>query len=561
MLDAKGAVLCREGVRLSVVLPGFVDPQHYRMLPGATQNRSKQIWRLPLNVLGDTRNGEHAPRHKAPESDLVLRPYQCEGVEWIRDTPLGCIYAAGTGLGKTIVTLHYIITDVAAQQGPFLVCGPLSAAGAWVGAHADPWQHYRLNLAQLQTTTPDKYWSALVEHEKKTGTIHGLFINYEILDDWAETIDQRIHPACIVFDEAHILRNVKIKARKVAKKLARKNHVHKRIALTATPVVNNLIDLYSLLDLVQPGQWGTWVEFAVRYCNAMQNEFGWVCKGETHIEELQQRFGGALRRVDRFSVGAELPTFTRTRINLLRDQLDELPMVEYDAVLAHDLEASLMGDSEPGAVLTALTKALKLISEAKRQAAIEQIERLAETHYKIAVFTWFKETALWIARAVKKRGHLVFGPISSGTTRKKRIDTVQALEACPQDELKQMDKSAVFVGTLKTTGQAMDQLKCCGAGLVVDLWYVPMVMLQAEGRLHRIGRRGEVDWNYLVAVDTADDLIYSHLQRKAAAISRSLDDSAATSLCETLGGKDEEGDLKALMAALAACPDEDEKED
>jgi SNF2 family DNA or RNA helicase len=235
-------------------------------------------------------------------------------------------------------------------------------------------------------------------------------------------------------------------------------------------------------------------------------------------------------------------------------------MLEYDAVLAHDLEASLAGGSEPGAVLTALTKALRLISEAKREAAVDEIDRLSGEHHKIVVFTWFKETALWIARAVKKRKHLVFGPINSGTTRKKRLDTVKALDACPYDELKQMGKSAVFVGTLGTSGQALDQLKCCGAGLVVDLWYVPMIMLQAEGRLHRIGRRGLVDWNYLVAADTVDDLIYSHLQRKANAIARSLDDSAATSLCETLGGKDEAGDLKALMAALAACPDEDEED-
>jgi len=499
MLDAKGAVLCREGVRLSVVAPGFVDPKHYRMLPGATFNCSKQIWRLPLNVLGDTRNGVRPPRHKASESDLVLRPYQCNMVEWIRDTPLGCIVALDTGLGKTVVALHYIVTDVAAQNGPFLICGPLSAAGSWVGAHADPWQHYRLNVAPLQTTTPEAYWDALAEHEKKTGTIHGLFVNYEILDDWQETINTRIRPACIIFDEADILRNVKIKARKAAEELSRKNRVHKRIALTATPVVNDLIDLYSQLDLVQPGQWGTWVEFAIRYCNGMQNEFGWVCKGETHVEELQQRLGGALKRVERFGVSAELPEFTRTRINLLRERLDPLPMLEYDSVLAHDLEASLAGGGEPGAVLTALTKALRLISEAKREPAVEEVERLANAHHKIAVFTWFKETALWIAHHVKKRGHLVFGPLNSDTTRKKRIETVKALAACPVDELKQMDKSAVFVGTLGTTGRAMDQLKCCSAGLVVDLWYVPRTMLQAEGRLHRIGRRGAVDWNYLVA--------------------------------------------------------------
>jgi len=552
MLDAKGAVLYREGVRLSVVAPGFIDPKHYRLLPGATLNISKQIWRLPLNILGNTQNGTPAPRHKTPVGKLPLRPYQCDTIEWIRDTPLGCIAALGTGLGKTIVALHYIATDVAAQNGPFLICGPTNAAGTWVGEHADPWQHYKLNVAPLQTTTPLDYWQKLQEHQKKTGLIHGLFINYEILSDWAGTINDRIKPACIVFDEAHTLRNVKIGARKAAEKISFKNRVHKRIALTATPVVNKLIDIYSLLDLVQPGQWGTWVDFAVRYCNGVQNEYGWDCKGETHIEELQHRFGGALKRVDRFSVGAELPEFTRSRINLLREQLDPQPMLEYDAVLANDLEASLVGGSEPGAVLNALTQALKLISEAKRQAAIEQIERLTGEHYKIAVFTWFKATAQWIAKEMKKRGHLVFGPLTSGTSHKKRIDTVKALEACPVDELKQMDKSAVFVGTLKTTGQAMDQLKCCGAGLVVDLWYVPMVMLQAEGRLHRIGRRGAVDWNYLVADD------FSHLQRKANAIAHSLNDSAATSLCETLGGTNEEGDLKALMAALAACPDEEE---
>jgi SWI/SNF-related matrix-associated actin-dependent regulator 1 of chromatin subfamily A len=349
-----------------------------------------------------------------------------------------------------------------------------------------------------------------------------------------------------------VLRNVKTKARKAVEKIVRRNRVHKRVALTATPVVNDLIDLYSQLDLVQPGQWGTWVDFAVRYCNGVQNEFGWFCKGETHVEELQHRFGGALRRVDRFSVGAELPEFTRNRVTLLRERLDEDAMLEYDAIQQQDL----IGDFEIGT----LTRACKALSEAKRQAALEEIERLTDAHYKIAVFTWFRETATWLARRLKKMGHLVFGPLHSKVAKKKRLDTVQALAACPMDELKQLDKSAVFVGTLRTAGQAMDELKCCGCGVVVDLWYVPMTLMQAEGRLHRIGRRGEVDWNYLVAEGTVDQLFFSHLQRKAGAISRALGDSAATSLCETLGGTDEEGDLKALMAALAACPDEDEED-
>ena len=552
MLDAKGAVLCREGIRLSVVEPGFVAPQNYRMLPGATKNHSTQIWRLPLNVLGDTRNGASVPRHKTTESKLALRPYQCSTIEWIRETPLGCVVALGTGLGKTVVTLHYIMTDIDAQRGPFLICGPLSAAGVWTGVNGQPWKHYQLNVAALQTETPEKYWDALVEHQKQTGTIHGLFINYDILGDWADVINTRIRPACIVLDESHELRNVKTGARKAAEKVTRKNRVHKRIALTATPVVNGLIDLYSQLDLVQPGQWGTWVDFCKRYCGGYQNEFGWEQRGETHIEELQHRLGGALKRVDRFSVGAELPEFTRTLVNLLHTQLDADVMVEYEALRHQDL----VGDFSIGT----LTRAVKLLSQAKRQAALEFVEQLTGSHYKIAVFTWFRETADWLAKALHKRGHLVFGPVHSKTTKKKRLDIVTALESCPLDELKQMDKSAVFVGTLKTTGQAMDQLKCCSAGVCVDLWYVPMVMLQAEGRLHRIGRRGEVDWNYLVAEDTIDQLFYSHLQRKAAAISRSLDDTAAASLCETLGGKDEEGDLLALMAALAACPDEDEEE-
>lgn len=558
MLDARGAVLSREGVRLSVVAPGFVDPANYKLLPGAALNKTRGIWRLPLNVLGSA-PVDHLPDHTTIETKLRLRPYQVEAIEWLRATPLGGIIGFGTGLGKTLTALHYILTDEDAQRAPFLVIGPKNATGTWTGEHGDPWKHYKLHVARLETESPDSFWPKMIERAKERGAIHGFFINYEILDDWTQAINTRIKPACIIIDEVHTLRNVKIKARKAAEAIVRKNRVHKRIALSATPVVNELIDLYSALDLVQPGQWGTWVDFAVRWCNGVQGEFGWTRKGETHVEELQHRLGGALRRVDRFSVSGQLPEFTRTRIGVERDRLNTTAMEAYDALIKTDVEAAI-AHGVPGAALAALTNALKLISRAKRQAVVEEVERLTEAHYKIAVFCWFKDTANYLAKHLHQMGHLVFGPISSNTTHKRREDIVRALETCPTDELKQLDKSAVFVGTLNTSGQAMDQLKCCSAGVVADLWYVPMVMLQAEGRLHRIGRRGEVDWNYVVADDTVDDLIYGHLERKAAAIATALGDNAAVSLCETLGGKDEEADLKALMAALAAVPDEDEED-
>lgn len=559
MIDAKGAVLLRDGARLSVVEPGFVAPEHYKLYPGAGLHRSKGLWRLPHNVLGAPPQNGAGAVYRTPENGLTLRPYQRAGVDFLRAIPDGGLICYATGLGKTLVALHYFTTDQRAQHGVLLVCGPKKVAPVWVSPNGDPKVHYGLNIAQLESTDPEGFWPSLQTFQQERGTIHGVFVNYDVLHAWVDTINTRVRPSCIVFDEIHHLRNMRTRARRAAGKISKRRHVHKRIGCSATPVVNNVDDLWSQLDLVQPGSWGSWPSFVVRYAGGRQDEYGWQTSGETNVEELHHRLGGALLRVDQHSGGVELPALTRSRVPVLIEQLDQNVMAEYRKVMT-TLRGGLIdqGQSLQGAELKALTQALQLLSQAKRQAALEQALDLCGTHWKSTIFCRYQATAKWLAKRLDKAGVITFGPITSSTSDKKRKQAAKALEETSIDALRDLDTSAAFVSTLGTSGEGINELRCCSGALTVDLWYVPMTMIQAEGRLHRLGRSGPVDWRYLVADETIDETLFAHLDRKAKAIATTLDDRDAVSLCETLGGRNELEDLKLLMAQLAEVPEDGE---
>jgi hypothetical protein len=551
MIDARGALVERDGARLRVVASGFVQQDEYSYLPGSVFNRTQQIWKLPANILGSPLNGAVSPRHKTPRG-LALRPYQRRAVELLRAVPYGALLGLCTGAGKTVVALQTLLAEPALQRHPTLVTGPLPAAGAWVGPNGDPAKHYGMHFVQVDGTDIGKNTARWTAEQAQLGAINGIFINIEVLHAWVDWINTHLRPSYIVFDESDLLRNPKTRMAKAAKKIAAKRHVHKRAALTATPVVNHVIDLHQQLDIVQPNCWGDWVSFAKRYCGAVQNDYGWQIGPETRVEELRNRLDGALVNYSRAELSDQLPPFLRTAVRVPREALTQEPLEEYFQMVA-DLRGTLLdqGKTLQGAELQMVTRSLSLLSEAKRQVALTEAMKLCSEHYKVFVVCWYRETAAWLAKELGRRKHFVFGPITSKTTKKKRRDTLKALRDVPFDVLKESDRSAVFIATMKTCGRGMNDLVCCSGALVADLWYVPATLLQVEGRLHRPGQTKEVDWRYLVASETADDLIFEHLGQKAAAIAASVQDKSALSLCETLGGRNEEDDLKAMLAQLA----------
>lgn len=140
------------------------------LIPGA------RIWsdrhQLPANCKLDLTVDEASiPNPLVTPSGLQLRDYQREGVVRMERSPKGVVLADDVGLGKTPQVLMHL--HLHPELRPFLIIGPLLAAGSWVGPEADPEKHFGFKVAMLRTLSPSE--------EKIEAGVDGYFINYEIL--------------------------------------------------------------------------------------------------------------------------------------------------------------------------------------------------------------------------------------------------------------------------------------------------------------------------------------------------------------------------------------------
>lgn len=521
-----------------------------RLVPGVTWDALQRRLLAPVNL----QPPQAAVNLTVPAR---LRQYQAEAVEFIEQSKLGCIVADDVGLGKTRVVCEYLARHV--DLRPVLIVGPLIAAGAWCDDESDPRAVYNLRVVPLRGTSPDLDGAARGAVETFGRRPDGWFINYDILQDWLPALKLGLDPKVLVFDEAHTLRNPRTQAGRAAHQLCASRTVMKRVLLSATPVVNHVIDLWSQLDCAQPKLWGPMVpynekmltSFGTRYAGATHNGYGWQYGSETNVSELTYRLRSVLIRRSRFDARKELPAFGRQRVTLLPDALEREAAKRY-ATAAGGLRSDWQKELVDGAAgLTRLTELCSELSWSKRDVAVRQALALARSTHngKLLVYTWYKRTAQYICKALKKEA-AVYGPVTGETQLEKRLQLAAAFKESRESGL------SVFVATLGSAGISLNPLAAASAALFVDLYWVPAVLLQAEGRIHREGQQASsVLVQYLVAKGTVDDVLFSVLEKKSKTIAAALKDAAASSLCETLGGRDERSGVKALLDDLAALSD------
>lgn len=538
-----------------------------QLVPGA------QRWRdglyLPANVVASTYSittfQEGLP---ATFNGLKPRNYQWHGAAFMDACPRGAINADDVGLGKVVETCLVLVKRPMLR--PFVVVGPLQAMDAWAGPNADPEKFFGLRVLALRTTKPDEFLEQerirvvdgrLVKDEfeyEQPVRFSGVFINYTILPAWSMWLQLALDLRCVIVDESHEVRNVRAKQSKMVQKLCRGKTVEKRFFLSATPCVNRLMDLYHQLDCVQPYLWGHYIpfnekiitSFGTRYCSGHHDGYGWDVDGESNTEEFRQRLANVLVRRTRAQVRGELPPLDRQRMRVPVDALDPVAWKEYSD--AADLAKRLgKGAGVAGAELSRLTAMASALSWAKRDVAVKrglEMARSAETR-KLLVMCWYQKTAKHLAAAFKKAGLVTYGPLLGGTAAPKRTAMADAFKKLVVPD----GQAAVFVATIGTAGQSLNQLSAASSLLVTDLYWVPSVLIQAEGRVHREGQNANsVLVVYLVVDDTIDSIMWSTLQRKAKSVERATGDDAGTRLVETLGGHSEEESAKDLLAQLAA---------
>jgi SNF2 family DNA or RNA helicase len=357
---------------------------------------------------------------------------------------------------------------------------------------------------------------------------HDLIItNYALLRRDLEAL-QKFEFGALILDEAQFIKNPQAQVTQSVKQL-RARH---RLALTGTPLENRLLDLWSIVDFVQPGYLGSQADFAERYePRGNDPEFS----GRVARRRLSAKLRPLLLRRLKKQVAKDLPD----RLEERRDcELGEDQRKLYLAELRRSRDQVMKTVAEKGVakskmhVLAALTRLRQICCHpalvgndtpsGKTETLFELLEPLLAEGEKVLVFSQFVQMLKLIETECRSRQiatHLLTGET------KQRQDVVNAFQ---NDQ-----GAAVFLLSLRAAGTGLN-LTSASYVVLYDPWWNPAVEAQAIDRSHRIGQTRNVFAYRLIAPGTVEEKIWDLQQRKAQTISDVLgEEGFAKSLSQT----------------------------
>jgi hypothetical protein len=462
-----------------------------------------QAWRKRLTEFSGV------PETPLPASIKAdLRPYQLSGFHFLCHLTrhkLGGILADDMGLGKTLQALAWLtwLKETHQTAKPALVICPASVLHNWRREA----ERFTPGLKVLVLES-----GAARHNLRRTIPEHDLIVtNYALLRRDLEAL-QRFSFRAVVLDEAQFIKNPDAQITISVKQL----QADQRLALTGTPLENRLLDLWSIVDFIQPGHLGTQQKFREKY----------EPRGEDGGDEqriARRRLSAKLRplllRRLKTDVARDLPD----RIEQRRDcELGEAQRKLYLAELRRSREQVMNSVAERGIkgstihVLAALTRLRQICchpqligndaASGKTETLFELLEPLLAENHKVLLFSQFVQMLRILERDCAERQ--IPTHILTGVT-KNRQEVTQAF----QDDT----HGAVFLLSLRAAGTGLN-LTTASNVILYDPWWNPAVEAQAIDRSHRIGQTLTVNAYRLIAPGTVEEKIWELQQRKAKTI-------------------------------------------
>jgi SNF2 family DNA or RNA helicase len=464
-------------------------------------------WRALRDRLAGFTGIEPAPLPASVQA--VLRPYQKEGYDFLchqAQLGLGGILADDMGLGKTLQTLCWLAfmrEQKPATQKPALVICPASVLHNWQREA----QRFTPNLKVLVLE------SGRARHNlRKQIPQHDIIVtNYALLRRDLAALG-KFQFRALILDEAQFIKNPTAQVTICVKQL-RADH---RLALTGTPLENRLLDLWSIVDFVQPGYLGSQSSFTENY-EPKGPDAAWAQK--VARRRLSAKLRPLLLRRLKRQVAQDLPD----RIEERRDcDLGEAQRKLYLAELRRSREQVFKAVREKGLarskihVLAALTRLRQICchprlvgndsGSGKTETLFELLEPLLAEGQKVLVFSQFVEMLRLLEGECQQRQFPTY--ILTGET-KQRHEVVNSFQADPN--------AAVFLLSLRAAGTGLN-LTTASYVVLYDPWWNPAVEAQAIDRSHRIGQTRTVNAYQLIAPGTVEEKIWELQQRKAQTI-------------------------------------------
>jgi superfamily II DNA or RNA helicase len=487
---------------------GLLDPVDAlsAALTGEAEVDGESVPAVPVGLLADLRDRLTAGLRPAePPAGLhaTLRDYQLRGLAWLdlmTSLGLGGCLADDMGLGKTITVIALHLKR--ARTEPTLVVCPASLLGNW-----------QREISRFAPGTPVRRFHG---SDRTLDGVDGGFVltTYATMRAAADSLADRSW-GMVVADEAQHVKNPYSATAKALRTLP----TRARVALTGTPVENNLSELWALLDWTTPGLLGPLKSFRARHARAVEN--GEDQEAVARLARLVRPFLLRRKKSDP-GIVPELPPKTETDhpVPLTREQAALYEAVVRESMLAIE---TAQGIARRGLVLK-LLGALKQIcdhpalylkeepradGQAARSGKLALLDELVDTVLaedgSVLVFTQYVGMARMITAHLRDRAVPV-DLLHGGTPVPEREHMVDRFQS---------GAVPVLVLSLKAAGTGLNLTR---AGHVVhfDRWWNPAVEEQATDRAYRIGQTQPVQVHRLVTEGTVEDRIAEMLEAKRA---------------------------------------------
>ncbi|MFB2596237.1 DEAD/DEAH box helicase [Herbiconiux sp. P17] len=518
----------------------------------ADESIEAESWRAAVAGLRDVGSVEPTPLPAGV--DAVLRPYQKAGFDWLAFLwrhRLGGVLADDMGLGKTLQTLamiaharetatpHAPVTETApatastttgepdAASRPFLVVAPTSVVANW----ADESARFTPGLSvRPVTATQAKSPASLSEVARGADVVVTSYTLFRLDFEAYQALDW----AGLVLDEAQFVKNhaSKLHAR------ARELDVDFTLAITGTPLENNLMELWSLFDLVAPGLFPSHVRFAENYQRPIERGID-----PRLLTRLRRRIRPFLLRRTKEAVAPELP---EKQEQVLHVELAPAHRHLYDTVLQRERQKlfGLIEDLDRNrfivfrslTLLRMLSLDATLIDEAhasvpssKLEVLVENLGEVVAEGHRSLVFSQFTSYLAKVAARLEAEG-IPYEYLDGSTRRRSEVI----------NRFREGD-APVFLISLKAGGFGLTLTEADYVYLL-DPWWNPASETQAIDRTHRIGQTHPVNVYRLVASDTIEEKVMALKEQKAKLFDAVLDDDALFSQALTAD------DIRGLLA-------------
>lgn len=432
-----------------------------------------------------------------------FRDYQTIGYRWLLQMQaynFGACLADDMGLGKTVQIIGFLEYVRVNQGGQGLLVLPASLIGNWE--------------KEIQKFAPDLNYKVLHGSKGKDTlesfprdaflviTTYGMVKRLESLKDQSYNF--------LILDEAQAIKNPGTKQTKAIKALK----ADMKIALTGTPIENNLSDLWSLFDFLNKGLLGSMKEFKSFSKSLSDQPLGY-----SKLKKVIQPFIMRRMKTDP-TIVPDLPDKLEFNKYTLLSQKQEVLYKKVLKDVAKKLDQA-EGMERKGLVLSTIMKFKQICNHPSQylgdfdykesnSGKFMQLKSICEHIYekreRVIVFTQFKEMtgpiSDFLEGVFNKKGLVLHG----GTPIKNRQEMV--------DDFNGQAYVPYMVLSLKAGGVGLN-LTSANHVVHFDRWWNPAVENQGTDRAFRIGQKKDVMVYKFITKGTIEEKINEMLEDKS----------------------------------------------